>query len=158
MQSALDVPAARRDGLVMTELKGEVVVYDEDRHHIHQLNVTAAAVWRLCDGQRTVADVARAAALDEEAVRMALRQLDDADLLASPLTTAMRGPGQSRRAFMKKAAVAGAMAVPAIVSVSAPHAAAASSTCNPCGIAGRITLCGCVSGVPQCIDGCCECT
>jgi len=44
MQSAMDVPQSRRDGLVMTELKGEVLVYDEDRHQIHQLNQTAAAV------------------------------------------------------------------------------------------------------------------
>lgn len=103
-----------------------------------------------------MADVARAAAIGEEAVRDALRQLDDANLLASPLANAMRGPGQSRRTFMKKAAVAGTVIAPAIVSISAPQAASASSKCAiPCGSFG---LCGCVSpGIPQCVDGCCVC-
>jgi hypothetical protein len=126
------VPAARVENLVTTTSKDEVLVYDQDRHHIHHLNPTAAAVWSLCNGRRTVTEVAQAAGVDEEAVRLALRKLEDANLLDGTLEAGVRGTTQSRRSFMKKAAVAGAIAVPAIVSISAPHAAAAQSvpTCT----------------------------
>ena len=32
--------------------------YDLDRNRVHRLNRTTAEVWRLCDGQRTVTDIA----------------------------------------------------------------------------------------------------
>ena len=127
MQRSLPVPAARTAHLVTTQSKDEFLVYDQQRHHIHHLNPTAAAIWWFCDGTRTVSDLARAAAVDEESVRIALRKLDDAHLLDGPLSTEIRGVTQSRRTFMRKAAVAGAVAVPVVVSMSAPPAAAAQS-------------------------------
>jgi len=153
MQSSRSVPGARRENLVTTEVKEEVLVYDEERHHIHHLNQTAAAVWRLCNGQRTVSDIAQVTGIEEDAVRITLHKLDQANLLNGALATDMRG-NQSRRSFMKKVGIA---AVPAIVSVTAPSAAVASSHCdNPCGGFG---LCACVApGTPACIDGCCVCT
>ena len=123
----LTVPDARVANLVTTASRNEVLVYDQDRHHIHHLNATAAAVWNLCNGKRTVAQVARAAGVDEDAVRLALRKLADANLLDGPLEAEIRGTTHSRRSFMKKAAVAGAIAVPAIVSISAPTAAQSGS-------------------------------
>jgi hypothetical protein len=121
------VPAARVENLVTTTSRDEVLVYDQDRHHIHHLNPTASAVWSQCNGRRTVSEVAQAAGVDEDAVRLALRKLEDANLLDGTLEAGVRGTTHSRRSFMKKAAVAGAIAVPAIVSISAPHAAAAQS-------------------------------
>jgi hypothetical protein len=130
--AGLTVPAARVENLVTTTSRDEVLVYDQDRHHIHHLNPTAAAVWSLCNGRRTVSEVARAAAIDEDAVRLALRKLDDAKLFDGPLEAGVRGTTQSRRSFMKKAAVAG-VAVPMIASISAPAASAqtSSGTCSP---------------------------
>ena len=52
-------PVARRDGLLIRELPGEVLVYDRERHRAHCLNQTAASVFRHADGTRTVADLAR---------------------------------------------------------------------------------------------------
>lgn len=120
----LKVPAARSLDLVTTESKDEVLVYDQAVHHIHHLNASAAKVWRLCDGERTVSEIAMETGLAEDAVKLALRTLEDAQLLDAPLGTSLRGM-QSRRAFMKKAAIAGA--VPAIVSVTAASAQVAGS-------------------------------
>ena len=50
-------PAARRTGLVMRELPGELIVYERDRHRAHCLNRTAASVFRGADGTRSVDDL-----------------------------------------------------------------------------------------------------
>lgn len=124
----LKVPAARMVDLVTTESKDEVLVYDQAVHHIHHLNATASAVWKLCDGKRTVRDIAEATSIDEEAVRLALRKLEEANLLEGDLAMTMRGT-HSRRAFMRRAVVAGAISVPVIVSITAPAAANHTSGC-----------------------------
>jgi hypothetical protein len=145
------VPAARVSDLVINDVHGEVLVYDKQCHHIHHLNATAAAIWRLCDGERTVRDLALHASIDEEAVRLALRKCEDARLLDGPLSTEMRGT-QSRRTFLRKTAVAGAIALPAIVSISAPTAAQSDSTCVACNTLNFAVVCG--LGV-SCTNGCC---
>jgi hypothetical protein len=124
------VPAMRTHDLVTTESKDEVLVYDQEAHHIHHLNASAATVWRLCDGERTADEIAVEAGLTQDAVKLALRTLEDAKLLDGALASEMRGT-QSRRTFAKKAGIA---AIPAIVSITAPIAKAAASnhpTCDP---------------------------
>lgn len=135
-------PLARTEDLVTTETKDEVLVYDQVRHHIHHLNVTAAAVWRMCDGQRTVAQIAREADIEEDAVWLALRKLADTHLLDGEIAA---GPGgrQSRRSFLKKAGIA---TIPAIVSTTAPIAKAAASGgsgCSPLPYGGCFYQCHC---------------
>jgi len=131
------VPAARIDGLVVTESRDEVLVYDTAKHHIHHLNQVSAVIWRLCDGQRSVADLARAAGaqlgseIGDDAVRLALTKLESANLLEGSLVATVRTNGQSRRKFLRRAAVAGAVAVPVVVSMTAPQAAfAGSASCG----------------------------
>jgi hypothetical protein len=121
------VPAARFERLVMTEAGGEVLVYDERSHHIHRLNQASAAVWRLCDGRRTVAHVASETGMPVELVQVALGKLADAGLLDGELPAGMRAAGQSRRRFLTKAVVAGGVALPVLVSISAPTAVQAQS-------------------------------
>jgi len=145
-------PAARIDGLVITETRDEMLVYDMRHHHIHHLNPVSREIWRLCDGTRTVAEIARqanvAGVVDDAAVRLALTKLAAADLLEGELDRSLKGGRQSRRAFARRAAVAGAVAVPVIVSITAPSAAAASSGSCP-------TQCG--SGQPQCCQNSDDC-
>jgi hypothetical protein len=125
------VPAARLNDLVMTESGDEVLVYDQTVQHIHHLNHVAATVWQLCDGQRGVGEIAAAATsgmsaeVSGDAVKLALRQLDDAKLLDGTLASELRGAQHSRRVFMRRAAMVGAAAVPAVISIAAPSAAAA---------------------------------
>jgi hypothetical protein len=101
-------------------------------HQAHCLNQTAAFVWKHCDGRRSIPALARLmekemnAALSEQTVRFAIRQLERSSLVeASPLGPA-RLPQTSRRELIRTLGVA-AVALPIVASVVAPIAAAAAS-------------------------------
>ena len=47
-----------RDDLTVVELDGEAVVYDETDHKLHHLNPTGTIIFKLCDGQSTVQEMA----------------------------------------------------------------------------------------------------
>jgi radical SAM protein with 4Fe4S-binding SPASM domain len=49
----------RREGVVTRDVDEEVVIYNPETRGIHGLNPTAAFVWDLCDGSRTVAEIAQ---------------------------------------------------------------------------------------------------
>lgn len=124
-------PLARFDDLVINQVGSDLLVFDQRSNHIHQLDAVNAATWRLCDGQQTAAELARLVraelgeAVTVASVEMALDQLSEAELLVTPKEAT--GRRESRRSLLRKAAVGGAMAVPVIVSISAPQAAAAQS-------------------------------
>ena len=104
-------PEKRRDGLVVKELPEEVLVYDLERHRAHCLNPAAAAVFKSCDGERTVGELARilrketGAPADEAWVHLALDRLEKAHLLEERGTAPRIGHGVSRRDVLKKAGV-----------------------------------------------------
>src|SRR5262249_18534205 len=80
-------PEKRRDGLVVKELPDEILVYDLERHKAHCLNPAAAFVFKHCNGERTVAELARllrreiGPSAHESWVHAALDHLDKAHLL-----------------------------------------------------------------------------
>ena len=133
MQRAQQIlPHARRDGLVVQEMKDEVLVYDLERHEARCLNATAANVWQHCDGKTTVADMTAQLARDfnlphdEEIVLLALDQLGRDRLLVE----AVKRPASeriSRRKMMRTAGIAAAVALPLITSIVAPTAVQAGS-------------------------------
>ena len=45
------------EGLVLTEVGDESIVYDSREGKVHVLNGTGAFIWRLLDGSKTVEDV-----------------------------------------------------------------------------------------------------
>ncbi len=49
----------RRDTLAAEEIEEDLLLYDPDRDLVHLLNVTALAIWELCDGTRTTQEIAR---------------------------------------------------------------------------------------------------
>jgi len=53
-------PKVRRTQLLMEELLDELLLYDVERNQVHCLNGAAMRVWRLCDGDRTVSEIAKA--------------------------------------------------------------------------------------------------
>ncbi len=53
---------ARRDDIVVCELDGEAVLYDERSGAVHRFNETALTVWKACDGSRHVSEISRALA------------------------------------------------------------------------------------------------
>jgi hypothetical protein len=128
-------PQARSTGVLTEWVGDELVVYDSAARSAHCLSANAAAVWALCDGQRSPADIAGELGMAAETVDSALRELGDTALLEN----APPAPkGISRRDAAKRLATLGAAAVsaPLIYSVAIPAAAAAMS-----GTAGPPDLC-----------------
>jgi hypothetical protein len=127
------LPLARKDGLVIQELDDETLVYDEERQRAHCLNRVAAAVWKRCDGETTVAEMERllrhenTIPVQDEAVRLALRQLDKAGLLAEPLANTVDEATVSRREMIKRVGLVAAVCLPLVSSIVAPTPAQAGS-------------------------------
>ena len=134
------MPRARQDELVVEELPDETLVYDLKRHKARCLNRTAALVWRHCDGQTSVADVAAlleeqlATPTDEAVVWMALDRLGRAHLLSEPVTLPADRAQYSRREVLRTLRrVAGiSLLLPVIESIVAPRAAAAATCVTSC--------------------------
>lgn len=91
-------PESRKDHLLAQPIGDELVIYDQRTHQSHRLNRTAAHVWWLADGSRSLPDLAASLrkwlVIDakpvqveesEELVRHALDELDQEGLL-------VRGP------------------------------------------------------------------
>jgi len=139
--SSARFPRKRLQKLVVDELPDEVLVYDLDRHKAHCLNQTAALVWNACDGRSDPAAIAQRltkkslAPFSEEVVWLALRQLEEINLLEKKIAVPAQFAGISRRKMMRNLGLAAAVAVPVITSIVAPTAAEA-STCvqsgSPC--------------------------
>jgi len=99
--SAAVRPQVRTD-LVVVELDGEAVIYDERTADLHHLNPTATIVFGLCDGTATIAeiagDISRAFGVpvtDVEAqVRRVVRQFRKADLMTSSAASAQHAVGR----------------------------------------------------------------
>jgi hypothetical protein len=169
MRETILQPRARTEGLVINDLTDEVLVYDLKRDQAHCLNHTAAAVWKLCDGQRTAAQIAahvsgqtagasrqtagvsrqsadgsrqepgtgdrrsevrghQAEVMTEQMVWLALEQLGRDHLLEERMKWPAAIPHLSRREVMRLG-LGAAIAVPIIVSISAPLPAQA-GTCK----------------------------
>jgi len=137
------LPSGRRDGIIVRELADEVLIYDLQRDKAHCLNKTAGFVWQHCDGRTQVATVARLLAaetqtfVDESVVLLALHQLAERHLLVDPLPRSS-GLRVSRRRLVLKYAPA-ALALPLIMSITAPTAAQAATptptpTPDPCAV------------------------
>ena len=148
-------PLARKEGLVIQEVAGEVLVYDLDRHRAHCLNSTAAFVWRKCDGKTSIARIAESlgqregAPINSDIVWIALGQLVRSNLLADSqeVKTRVTARSVSRRKMIRLLGVGTIVALPLITSLVAPTPAQA-ATCLPSGAA--CTLPG------QCCSGLCQ--
>lgn len=130
----MKLPQARLD-VLRTDLEGEVVLYDPDRHQAHSLNRAALAIWNHCDGHNTVASLERLVSdelgvpLEESAIRLGLQELERTHLLIQNFEDDDT-KRLNRRAALKRAgrrlAVA-ALASPVIMSALVPKPAAAVS-------------------------------
>lgn len=57
IDSSALLPKARSEGIITREIDGELLIYDRARDQAHCLNETAAAVWKLCDGQSGIQEI-----------------------------------------------------------------------------------------------------
>jgi hypothetical protein len=130
-------PRARKTGLVVRELEGELLVYDLQAHRAHCLNSSAAIVFRGSDGRTTLGELAArlrrelGVRADERWVRLAIGRLSKAGLLEEGPTPLKKAGRTTRRELMRRAGqVAGlALLLPAVTSVVAPTPAEAAATC-----------------------------
>lgn len=137
MKRAALLPRSRTDNLVIRELDDETLVYDTERDQAHCLNQASAMVWRQCDGKTTALEAAATVkdqlktSVDTDFVWLAVKQLERFHLVES----SAKSPSVSRRALVLKYAPA-ALALPVIMSISAPAPAGTSSCAHaqqPCG-------------------------
>jgi hypothetical protein len=146
------IPEARREGLVVQEMSDEVLVYDRERNRAHCLNRTAALVWNHCDGNSSVAEMARAIAeetsvpVDEDLIWLGVDQLSKTHLLRERAQMPEHKAGLSRREVMRRIGLTAAVALPVVTSIVAPTAAQASN----CLASGQ----ACTSAA-QCCSGLC---
>lgn len=131
-------PTARLEGLIRRDVDGELLVYDLQRNRAHCLNPTAAHVWKLCDGQTSITELAHALGktlgtpVDEAVIQLALKQLSADHLLAKAYEVSPVVADLSRRALVRRLGLAAAL-LPLITTITTPTALAATSGCGgPC--------------------------
>jgi hypothetical protein len=123
------LPRTQKDSLVIRELDDETLVYDIERDEAHCLNQTAALVWKHCDGKTTAREAVQSlqstlgVPVEADIVWLAVKQLQRFHLVEG---TSKKSPGVSRRALVLKYAPA-ALALPVIMSITAPAAFGAAS-------------------------------
>ena len=118
-------PKAKTERLIVREIDAEALVYDLGRHAASCLTEFAARVWRACDGETSVAEIAAALCEDERAVWLALHQLTKAQLLTEAIAFPPEmSAGKSRREIAGRLGL-GAAAV--VTSIAAPMPAQAAS-------------------------------
>ncbi len=143
------LPRARKDGLLVEQLGEELLLYDRDSHTAHCLSPIAACVWRHCDGERDVTELAELTGASESLVADALHELREKDLLAAePPIMQSTVPGESRREAIVRVARYGAAAAAGSLIVSATAATpamASSATCKNTGIK-TDSCCACFNG------------
>jgi|tagenome__1003787_1003787.scaffolds.fasta_scaffold17310105_1 hypothetical protein len=47
----------KRPGFIVEEMDGECLLYRQTNHRVVHLNETATVIWKLCDGNRSAADI-----------------------------------------------------------------------------------------------------
>ena len=146
------MPQARRTGLIIQEVDGEILIYDQNTNKAHCLNQTAAKIWKYCDGETTLAEACKALScdldtpVDEKLVWYAVDQFSKDNLLEKGIEQpAFIIAGMNRRQMVRTLGLAAVIAVPLVTSIVAPTPAQA-ATCmppgQPCGTAAQ-----CCSGL-----------
>ena len=133
------MPQARRTGLIIQEVDGEILIYDQNTNKAHCLNQTAAKVWKYCDGETSIAEACQALScdldtpVDEKLVWYAVDQFSKDNLLDKGIEQpAFIIAGMNRRQMVRTLGLAAVIAVPLVTSIVAPTPAQA-ATCQPPG-------------------------
>lgn len=129
MNSSIRPQCISLDSISLQVVGQETLLYDGRNHQAWCLNRISACVWHLCDGQKTVAQIAAAAAVEmgaevtEDLVLLTVAELQDKNLLEPDSLMALPG-GLSRRRMLSNAGLAAAVLLPVVSSVFAPSALA----------------------------------
>jgi hypothetical protein len=116
---------------VTRDLGDELLVYDLERHKAYCLNQVAMQVFRHCDGETTIPDVALRIGnalgmpVDEQAVRLGLLRLEKAHLLEGPVGLTLH---TSRRELLRTLGRAAVVVLPLVTAITVPTSAEAANT------------------------------
>ena len=146
-------PLARRTNFVIQESGDDTLIYDLKSNKAVCLNETAAIIWNLCDGSRSISEIGveigkrMKSRVDEDFVWLALDQLNKDGLLIEGFERDDRFAGLTRREVIRKIGIASVIALPIVSSIVAPQASSAQSGGCHTGV--------CVAqGQPLCPPGC----
>ena len=149
-------PIGRAENLVVQEYGNDVLVYDLVDHRAMSLNETSARVWRACDGQKSVGEIA-AQIGDEGVTLLALSELKKAKLVDAKTPELAKFEGMPRREAIRRIGMSSLIALPIIASLATP--ALAQGTCPPgsncTANTNRCPNCPC-NGNGQCASGNCQ--
>jgi hypothetical protein len=151
-------PKARSKRLVIRELPDETLVYDLDRDTAHCLNASATAIWHLCDGRRSPAQIAKDlpspfGPVDESVIWLALEQLAKDHLLEARVSWPETLPRMTRREAVRRIGIGAAITIPLVTSIIAPTPAQAATClthCSPCSTGTQCCSGVCASNPPGC--------
>lgn len=126
-------PIARKTEIVIQEFENEVLIYDLNIHKAFYLNQISATVWQLCDGKRSVSQIADEVSkklqtlVNEYVIFLALDELDRNKLLEINVVSKSYFSQQTRREIIKKIGLTSMIALPVVASLVAPQAISAQS-------------------------------
>jgi len=126
------LPFAKNKNIVIQEIADELLVYDLETNKAHNLNATAAMVWKLCDGKRSALEISDEMSkrlktlVSEELIALALNQLARDNLLENHNEDSFLN-GLSRREVIKRIGFGSLIALPIVSTLVAPEAAFAQS-------------------------------
>lgn len=151
-------PKARKDDLSITTVGDETVVFDRLSNKASCLNPVTTTVWQACDGKCDTASLLNALwnagyqDASEETILLALKQLDEAELLDASFNMVGLFPKDiSRREMLLSLGKGAALAIPVLSTIEIQPAIAAGS----CDAAGESCTPGsCCSGL-SCNGGTC---
>jgi hypothetical protein len=152
-------PIARKSNIVVQILEKEVLIYDLNENSAFSLNETSALIWQMCDGIRTVPQIAESLSaklnspITDDFVWIALEQMKKGNLLENSEDISADFGGLSRRDVIRKIGFATLAALPVVSSLIAPASISAASNCTPPIGRTPATLC---SESCQCNTGCCR--
>jgi hypothetical protein len=121
----MKLPKIRRD-LLVQDLNDEVLIYDTNIDKSYCLNSTAKTVFNACNGKNTLEDLKQD--LPEDIIFLSLDELKKNNLIQDDYVSPF--VGIDRREVIKKVGFATMAALPIIISLTAPKAIQAASTCG----------------------------
>jgi hypothetical protein len=77
----MDLRPVRNQQLAWREIEGEIIIISPEDSQVHELNETAALIWKSADGAQSVDEIANAVAAHYDVSRETARA-DVADLIA----------------------------------------------------------------------------
>lgn len=145
----MKLPKARTNEIVEQDLGHELLIYDLTDNKAYTLNETSKIVFKACGGESSFADLKRDYKFTDDFIYLALDELNKNNLLEDYQSSHFAG--LTRREAIRRVGLASIIALPVILSLTAPRAADASSAClqpgESCTVVTPYTQGTCCSGL-----------